>query len=186
MHLATLIAELIKLRFTNPQTIHAGDVDVTTLTRQHDQARAKILSFESASVYSLSLFPEQTLDIPIVIRNNPFPAHAEIDAILKTFAERIRTARRSHTHLYHAPENCTHFGDNTSCRMICDGGLALCALCGHLEASLTTDCPGTNTYATYGDLVYAGAIDFRAGHWVEGACSPHTPAIRQTLNVTKK
>jgi hypothetical protein len=52
--------------------------------------------------------------------------------------------------------------------------LADCKICGLVEGSLATDCPGT---AEHGRIVevYNGNIDFINGHWVE-AVSPHSPA----------
>ena len=58
---------------------------------------------------------------------------------------------------------------------ICDGGLSVCTVCGLIEGSLTTDCPGKPSHALYGDNIYAGKIDFKGGKWVS-ECSPHTPA----------
>ena len=174
MQLAALILELLKTGFTIENTIHA-DLTVTMLTRDSDNAFAKILSTASENIYCLALFPFRDLELPIVIKNKPFPTHHQIDSILSNFADRIHTARSTNKHFFRETENCT-CSDTTACRMICDGGLALCALCGHLEGSLTTDCPGTQTHSQYGDLVYAGTIDYRKGAWVEGVSSPHTPA----------
>lgn len=174
MKLPELILELVKAGFTIGNTISA-DFNRTTLTRDSDNALASILSSDSESVWSLALFPDCNLDLPIVIKNKPFPTHDQIENILTTFATRIREARSTNTHFFHEPENCTCSG-GTACRMICDGGLALCALCGHLEGSLTSDCPAIQTYSKYGDLVYAGSIDYRQGAWVEGVSSPYSPA----------
>ena len=51
---------------------------------------------------------------------------------------------------------------------LCDGGLAICKVCGLYEGSLTTECPGYECYKEKADKVYAGEIDFRNGEWVEG------------------
>ena len=174
MKLPDLILELVKAGFTIGNTVSA-DFNRTTLTRDSDDALASILSSASETVWSLALFPDRDLDLPIVIKNNPFPTHDQIDNILTTFGNRTHEARSTNTHLFHEPENCTCSG-GTACRMICDGGLALCALCGHLEGSLTSDCPAIQTYSKYGDLVYAGTIDYRQGEWVEGVSSPYSPA----------
>ena len=174
MNLAALILELLKTGFTIENTIHA-DLIVTTLTRESDNAFAKVLSTRSENIYCLALFPYRDLDLSIVIKHKPFPTHHEIDHTLSTFADRINTARATNKHFFYESENCT-CSDNTGCRMICDGGLALCALCGHLEGSLTTDCPATQTYSHYGDLVYAGTFDYRDGAWVEAVSSPYSPA----------
>ena len=174
MKLQALILELLKTGFTIKNRIQA-DFNLTMLTRDTDNALAKILSTASDSIYSLSLFPDPNLQLPIVIKHTTFPAHDQIDNILTTFADRINAARSTNTHFFYEPENCTCLG-GSACRMICEGGLALCALCGHLEGSLTTHCPATQTYSTYGDLVYAGSIDYREGAWVEGVSSPYSPA----------
>lgn len=52
--------------------------------------------------------------------------------------------------------------------MICDGGLAICKICGLYEGSLTTECPSYDCYKDKSDDVYAGKIDFRDGKWVKG------------------
>ena len=182
MKLAALILELLKTGFTIENTIHA-DLTVTTLTREADNAFAKILSTPSENIYCLALFPYRNLDLSIVIKNEPFPTQHQIDQILSNFADRIHTARSTNKHFFYESENCT-CSDNTACRMICDGGLAACALCGHFEGSLTTDCPATKTYSHYGDLVYAGTIDYREGVWVEGASSPYSPAHYKDIKRT--
>jgi hypothetical protein len=174
MKLPALILELLKAGFKIGNTT-LSDLHVTTLTRDTDTALAKIISTTSDYVYSLALFPDPDLQLPIVIKNNPFLTHDQIDNILTTFANRIIVARSTNKHFFREPDNCTCLGDS-GCRMICEGGLALCALCGHLEGSLTTDCPASQTYTTYGDLVYAGTIDYRKGAWIEGVSSPHSPA----------
>lgn len=67
---------------------------------------------------------------------------------------------------------------HTNCKLdycsICDGGLSVCTVCGCLEGSLATECPGVQCYATRADRIYAGKIDFRNGKWVE-LPSPHSP-----------
>jgi len=62
----------------------------------------------------------------------------------------------------------------------CDGScilctLAVCKVCGLIEGSLTTDCPGVDAFKEHGDAVYAGTEDFRDGQWVK-ACSDASPA----------
>jgi hypothetical protein len=56
----------------------------------------------------------------------------------------------------------------------CDGGLFSCTVCGCLEGSLPTECPGVDVWREKGEAIYAGEIDFRNGQWVEGpsVCSP--------------
>ena len=65
--------------------------------------------------------------------------------------------------------HCNHSGCS-----LCDGGLFLCAVCGNLEGSLPTACPGIRCYATHGDAIYAGLIDFRDGAWL--SLAPGFPA----------
>ena len=173
MKLPALIFELLKAGFTIANTIDA-DIKVTTFTRDTDNALARLYTTGSDSVFALALFPDRNLSLPIVIKTNPFPTHEQIDSILATFADQIHAARSTNKHFFLESDNCTCFG-SPGCN-ICDGGLALCPLCGHIEGSLTTDCPATPTYRTYGDLVYAGTMDFRKGAWVKGISSPHSPA----------
>jgi hypothetical protein len=60
--------------------------------------------------------------------------------------------------------------------MICDGGLALCEVCGGLEGGLPTECPGEQMSMDTQDKVHAGELDFRNGQWVNGT-SPSSPAF---------
>src|SRR5215218_9900303 len=85
MKLPELILELVKAGFTIGNTISA-DFNRTTLNRDSDNASASILSSPSETVWSLALFPDRNLDLPIVIKNHPFPTHDQIDYILTTFA----------------------------------------------------------------------------------------------------
>lgn len=50
---------------------------------------------------------------------------------------------------------------------ICDGGLAFCTVCKGAEASLPTECPGRPLDATEEAEIMAGALNFRAGKWVQ-------------------
>ena len=59
--------------------------------------------------------------------------------------------------------------------IICDGGLFICTVCGCIEGSLASECPGYQCYSEYGDRIYKGETDFREGKWVEGAISPASP-----------
>ena len=65
------------------------------------------------------------------------------------------------THVYERHEACNEQHCN-----ICHGGLAKCTVCGGAEGSLTTDCPGQRIDPDTDDAVYAGELDYRAGHWV--------------------
>ena len=75
-------------------------------------------------------------------------------------------------HIWIEHDNCQEPG---TCS-ICDGGLAICKVCGHIEGSLTTECPGEHTYSEKGDLVYQGKLDFKDGKWIETA-SHYSPAF---------
>lgn len=57
-------------------------------------------------------------------------------------------------HWSHCDPSCV------SC-MLCNGGLALCDVCGGLEGSLPTDCPGERMGQFIEDEVYAGRLDYR-------------------------
>ncbi len=48
---------------------------------------------------------------------------------------------------------------------VCDGGLALCEVCGGAEATLPTDCPGTRMTQEQMDAVQNKQNDFYAGVW---------------------
>lgn len=73
------------------------------------------------------------------------------------------------THVYVEPKDHDHSKDEyfRSC-MICDGGLALCKVCGGIEGALPSECPGTKMTSIQIEHVYAGDIDFRNGAWIEG------------------
>ena len=66
-------------------------------------------------------------------------------------------------HVAEKHENC-----KTPYCQICEGGLTICNRCGLAEGSLTTHCPGVESYAAHGDAVYAGKEDFFNGQWVSG------------------
>lgn len=49
---------------------------------------------------------------------------------------------------------------------VVDGGLAICKVCGLMEGSLTTHCPGEMSISKH-EEIYAGNLDYRAdGGWV--------------------
>jgi hypothetical protein len=50
---------------------------------------------------------------------------------------------------------------------ICDGGLALCTVCGGAEGSLTTECPGRKVTSAEDEAVYACTLDYFAGQWFD-------------------
>jgi len=76
-------------------------------------------------------------------------------------------------HQWEEHENC----DFAGCP-ICHGGLSVCKVCGLIEGSLTTDCPGYPCWSQKNEDVYQGKIDFVNGQWVEQS-SPHSPAYYQ-------
>ena len=72
---------------------------------------------------------------------------------------------RPHNYETHADHADAEGGQ--MCRMICDGGLAICKTCRGGESTLTTECPGVPMTGAQGDAVYAGKLDFLGGVWVE-------------------
>lgn len=48
---------------------------------------------------------------------------------------------------------------------ICEGGLAVCVVCGGAEGTLPTDCPGYKMDEQEQAYVMAKQIDFIGGHW---------------------
>ncbi|MEU4332356.1 hypothetical protein [Nonomuraea dietziae] len=73
----------------------------------------------------------------------------------------------------HVDVKCT----NRECNgcMFCDGGLWGCTICGGLEGSMPSTCPGQRMTADQSDAVYGGRLDFRDGQWVEGVASRFCP-----------
>ncbi|CVK18498.1 hypothetical protein [Sporomusa sphaeroides] len=68
-------------------------------------------------------------------------------------------------HQYREPKDCNCNGE-PGC-MVCDGGLSICKVCGLMEGSLTTDCPGEWS-GKKSEEIYAGNLDYREGQgWVE-------------------
>lgn len=73
-----------------------------------------------------------------------------------------------------------------SCGGNCAGcQLAICSVCGLIDGSLTTDCPGVPSYAEKSDDVYAGRIDFVDGVWVE-QCSRQSPRAFDETTVLRR
>ena len=77
-------------------------------------------------------------------------------------------------HQYKMSGDHEHTGDYAANCDVCDGGLAICKVCGLVEGCLTTDCPGENVYAEKNETIYNGQIDYRNGQWVNEP-SPHSP-----------
>lgn len=48
---------------------------------------------------------------------------------------------------------------------ICEGGLALCIVCGGAEASMPKECPGVAMTEAQAAAVQAGMRDYWEGHW---------------------
>lgn len=46
-------------------------------------------------------------------------------------------------------------------------GCSYCGVCEGFEGSLTTECPGEKVTARVSERVYAGALDFVDGRWVQ-------------------
>lgn len=60
--------------------------------------------------------------------------------------------------------------------MICEGGLAVCEICGGLEGALPTDCPETRMTKDQIDQTYEGKLDFQNGKWIKNQASIYSPA----------
>ena len=64
----------------------------------------------------------------------------------------------------------------------CEGGLFICDVCCLLEGSLTTQCPGVESFKEHNEAIYAGDLDYRDGAWHFGECSKHSPAYDHSEN----
>lgn len=93
------------------------------------------------------------------------------DGTLMRIAFQLSPAMRPHRYIEHEPGKCYEI----SC-MFCDGGLSGCEVCGGLEGSLTTSCPGVRLSYDQDQVVYRGEADYRDGDWVVGAQSVYSPA----------
>jgi len=60
-------------------------------------------------------------------------------------------------HVYHKHDHCT----NPGVCPICDGGLAMCKVCGGLEGALLETCPGFQLSAEQHDWNYQKFLTFR-------------------------
>lgn len=72
---------------------------------------------------------------------------------------------------YTCPKPC----ERNSCPF-CDGGLGSCTVCRCAEGTLPSECPGAAVSMEDQERIYAGALDYRAGAWVEkpsGGASSH-------------
>lgn len=67
-----------------------------------------------------------------------------------------------------SPEAPCDCGDRERSCMICDGGLALCVVCGGGEGSLPTDCPGRQLTMEEQDHIYEGTLNFVNGVMILG------------------
>ena len=66
-----------------------------------------------------------------------------------------------HTILEHKNCQINHCG-------ICDGGLAVCTVCGGAEGSLPSECPGEKMTHNQEQGVYNDGLDYKDGKWVSG------------------
>lgn len=66
----------------------------------------------------------------------------------------------------HGADCPAHRGDNPRSCPICDGGLALCTVCGGREGSLPSRCPGTRMTHDEANWVYEGILDFTDEGWI--------------------
>lgn len=60
---------------------------------------------------------------------------------------------------------------------VCQGGLALCDVCGGAEGSMPTECPGVKMTGHQQDEVMAGRLDFKDGAW---QCSGHVASAKDS------
>lgn len=66
----------------------------------------------------------------------------------------------AHTRAAHAPDkDCGPYGCN-----VCN--LFICSVCGGVEGSLATECPGVRLTLEQQDEIYAGILDFKNGGWL--------------------
>lgn len=63
------------------------------------------------------------------------------------------------------PRHKFHRCKEFSCA-ICEGGLALCVVCGGAEGSLPTECPRERMTNAQENSVYAGTHGFVGGRWI--------------------
>jgi hypothetical protein len=49
---------------------------------------------------------------------------------------------------------------------ICDGGLAICKVCGGAEGSLPEECPGEKMSTYQDNSVFMGILGYKGGEWV--------------------
>jgi len=84
--------------------------------------------------------------------------------------------------LFHCPN---HF--HRSDRKVSYSWVKLCAICGGVEGSLPTECPGVSMTGDQKASVQAGQLDYRDGEWVameqhcETEMTPHRKAINLCL-----
>ena len=76
----------------------------------------------------------------------------------------------STAHQYWTAKECACGADHCP---ICEGGLAVCKVCGLAEGELTTECPGVPS-CEHSEAICAGLKDFRDGAWWEKpVLTPH-------------
>lgn len=175
MHGLDLRTILLGAGYVRESAQHISD-GVARVAYRRERDRASVYfdaDKQSGLVYVLGV---KAAESPLTLyRRSPDKVEApHIDEWLTGLREDAAKARETRAHLFIESVNCNCTG-GPGC-MICDGGLGLCSLCGLLEGSLTTECPGTKCYDTHSERVYAGEIDFVRGEWTEGAISIHSPA----------
>lgn len=64
---------------------------------------------------------------------------------------------------YHVPVVCTDKECN-GCQF-CAGGLYACSVCGCIEGSMASMCPGRRLTTEEEEMIYAGDVDYNWGQW---------------------
>ncbi|PEH40476.1 hypothetical protein CRM94_17335 [Burkholderia gladioli] len=78
----------------------------------------------------------------------------------------VRSATMPVHHKLYTPADVKNQPEGSTLRrLVEDGGLAICMVCGLGEGTLTTHCPGERS-GKYGDDVYAGKVDFVGDRWI--------------------
>jgi len=95
----------------------------------------------------------------------PVPEGVDPDVFARDLLEAAETAKFAHDLVKH--DRCV-----TSHCPICDGGLAVCRVCGGAEGSLPTHCPGRRMTREEDQDVLHARRDFRAGKWADGSNRP--------------
>lgn len=91
----------------------------------------------------------------------------------RTIVEAILDAikPKPQAHIYKTAQDCGCAGSG-GCP-ICDGGLALCKVCGGADGCMTADCPGRHLTVDEMDAICRGELDYKGGEWI-------TPEAKQS------